>query len=72
MNQRPAKTHKAAMGQDGRVSLTEVIDFMQSAENLLEREGQEDAAFYFGQVAEFLKENPTKAFKESVGRVLGV
>ena len=60
------------MGQDGRVSLTEVIDFMQSAENLLEREGQEDAAFYFGQVAEFLKENPTKAFKESVGRVLGV
>lgn len=72
MNQRSAKTHKAAMGQDGRVSLSEVINFMQSAENLLEREGQEDAAFYFGQVAEFMKDNPTKAFKENVGRVLGV
>lgn len=72
MNQRPAKTHRAAMPSDGRVSLNEVIDFMQTAENLLEREGQEDAAFYFGQVAEFLRDNPTKGLKENVGRVLGV
>lgn len=72
MNQRLARTYKAAMGQDSRISLFEIIDFMRSAETVLEKEGHEDAAFYFGQVAEFLKDNPTKAFKESVGRVLGV
>ena len=60
------------MAQDGRVSLSEVIDFMKNAETLLEKEGQEDAAFYFGQVAEFLKDNPIKGFKENPGRILGV
>ncbi len=72
MNQRPARTYNAALGQDSRISLFEIIAFMRSAEDILEKEGHEDAAFYFGQVAEFLKDNPTKAFNESVGRVLGV
>lgn len=71
-NQRAAKTHRAAMGQDGRVSLSEVIAFFESAEIALEREKQEDAAFYFGQVAEHLRNNPHKAFTDSVTRILGL
>jgi hypothetical protein len=72
MNQRPAKTHRAALGQDGRVSLNEVIAFFENAESTLEREGQEDAAFYFGQVADHLRKNPHKGFNETVTRILGV
>jgi len=72
MNQRTAKTHKAAMGGDGRVDLRELIDFMERCANVLDREGQEDSAFYFEQVAEFVKNNPHKALKEDAGRILGL
>lgn len=72
MNQRAGKTHRAAMGTDGRVDLRELIDFMQRCESVLEREGQEDAAFYFGQVAEFVRSNPHKGLKEDAGRILGL
>jgi hypothetical protein len=71
MNQRPAKTHRAAMATDGRISIYEVIEFMETAANVLARAEKEDSAFYFEQVAEHLRSNP-KGFKENVGRVLGV
>lgn len=70
--QRPAKTHKAAMGGDGRIDLRELIDFMERCANVLDREGQEESAFYFEQVAEFVKSNPHKALKEDAGRILGL
>jgi len=72
MNQRPAKTHRAAPGQDGRVTLNEVIAFFESAETVLEREDQGDAAFYFGQVADHLRKDPHKGFNETVTRILGL
>jgi hypothetical protein len=72
MNQRTGKTHRAAMGTDGRVDLRELIDFMERCSNLLEKEGQSDASFYFGQVAEFIRSNPHKGLKESVTRMLGL
>lgn len=72
MNQRAGKTHRAAMGQDGRIAMFEVIDFFESAKNALEQNGEEDAAFYFEQVYEHLKKNPQKGFKETVSRILGV
>ena len=72
MNQRAAKTHRAAMGTDGRVSLWEVIDFFEAAANALNKHGAEDAAFYFEQVHEHLVRNPQKAFKEEIGGILGV
>ena len=69
--QRPAKTTRAAMASDGRVSLYEVIEFMESAANALTRAEKEDSAFYFEQIAEHLR-NSTKGFKESPSRVLGI
>lgn len=72
MNQRAAKTHRAAMGQDGRVSMFEIIDFMEAAANALAQHGEEDAAFYFQQVHEHLRRNPQKGFKEEISRILGV
>ncbi len=69
--QRPANTHRAAAGTDGRVSVYEVIEFMESAANVLTSAEQADAAFYFEQIAEHLRSNP-KGFKESAARVLGV
>ncbi len=71
MNQRPGKTHRAAAASDGRVSLYEVIDFMEGAANVLSRAEKEDSAFYFEQIVEHLRNNP-KGLKENVGRVLGV
>ena len=70
--QRSGKSHSAAMGTDGRVDLRELIDFMERCANVLEREGQGDASFYFEQVAEFVKSNPHKALKEDAGRILGL
>ena len=70
--QRTGKTHKAAMGADGRVDLRELIDFMERCANVLEREGEEESAFYFEQIAEFVKSNPHKALKEDAGRILGL
>lgn len=72
MNQRAAKTHRAAMGQDGRVSLFEVIDFFENAARALNQHGAEDAAFYFEQVHEHLVRNPQKGLKEDIGKILGV
>lgn len=69
--QRPANTHRAAAGTDGRVSVYEVIEFMESAANALTSAEQADAAFYFEQIVEHLRSNP-KGFKESASRVLGV
>lgn len=71
MNQRSGNTHKAAMASDGRVSIYEIIEFMETAANVLKRADNEDSAFYFEQIAEHLRNNP-KGFKENVGRILGV
>jgi hypothetical protein len=70
--QRAGKTHRAAMGTDGRVSLFEVIEFFEAAQHALEQHGEQDAAFYFEQVHEHLKRNPQSGFKEKVGRILGI
>lgn len=70
--QRAAKTHRAAIGSDGRVDLRELIDFATRCANVLEREDQPDSAFYFEQIAEHLRDNPQKGLKEDVGRILGL
>lgn len=72
MAQRPAKTYRAAAGTDGRISLFEVMEFMETAQHVLENAGESDAAFYFEQVHEHLKRNPQTGFKEKVTRILGV
>jgi len=57
---------------DGRVSIKQLIEFMQSSANKLRDAGEDDAAFYFEQVADHLNKNPYKGLDESVGKVLGL
>ena len=57
---------------DGRVSIKQLIDFMQSSANKLRDSGEDDAAFYFEQVADYLQKNPYKGLDESVSKVLGL
>ena len=70
--QRAAKTHRAALGGDGRVDMREVIDFVERCASVLERSDQADSAFYFEQIAEHLRRNPQKGFREDAGRILGI
>ena len=70
--QRAAKTHRAALGGDGRIDLREIIDFMERCANALERDNQSDSGFYFEQIAEHLRKNPHKGLKEDAGRILGL
>ena len=70
--QRPAKTFKAAAGTDGRIDLREMIDFMERCANVLERNNQEESAYYFEQIAEFVQRHPEKGIKEDAGRILGL
>jgi hypothetical protein len=70
--QRAGKTHRAAMGSDGRVSLFEVIEFFELAQHALEQHGDSEAAFYFEQVREHLTRNPHVGFKEKISRILGI
>lgn len=72
MNQRPGKTHKAAMPQDGKINLFDLIDFMEMSGDALRKEGNDDAAFYFDQAAEYLRINPHKGLKEGPARILGL
>lgn len=57
---------------DGRVSIKQLIEFMQSSANKLRDAGEDDAAFYFEQVADYLHKNPYKGLDESVSKVLGL
>lgn len=57
---------------DGRVSLKQLISFMEECASKLEQEGKEDSAFYFEQIAEFLTKYPHKALDESAAKVLGL
>lgn len=70
--QRAGKTHRAAMGSDGRIDLRELIDFMTRCASALERDNQSDSSFYFEQIAEHLRDNPHQGLKADIGRVLGL
>lgn len=71
-NQRPAKMHRAAMPAEGNINITRLRDFAAEAARLLEAQGEEDAAFYFEQLYEYVKKNPEKGLSESVSRILGL
>jgi len=71
-NQRPANTHRAAMSPDGNITLKKVISFFEDCEAALIKDGKDDPAFYFGQVKEFLSQNPHKALEEKCETILGL
>lgn len=71
-NQRPARTHRAAMPGEGNITVSRLLEFSREAARLLEEGGSEDGAFYFEQLAEHLQRHPEKGLNESVGRILGL
>lgn len=73
MNQRRGKTHAAAMNDSGGIKLRELIMFAKEAQEALELEGHKDSAFYFGQLKDYLQENPSKGLtKDPAYRILGL
>lgn len=71
-NQRPAKYQKKVSFNDSGAMLRQAIAFARDAEEALERQGEEDAAFYFGQLKDWLTDNPGKAFSERASKILGL
>jgi len=71
-NQRPTKTHRAAMPGEGNITVARLLEFSRESQRLLKEAGEEDAAFYFEQLAEHLQRHPEKGLNESVGRILGL
>ncbi len=57
---------------DGRIGYKELMTFMERCTTSLRDEGEDDAAFYFEQVADHLRKNPHKGLQEEVGRILGL
>jgi len=70
-NQRPLKRNKSYFNDSGAM-LRQVINFAEEAEELLEKQGDDDAAFYFGQLKDWLRENPSKGFTVPTHRILGL
>ena len=54
MNQRPGKTHKAS-GMDNMFGMKQ-LQFFKACKQQLEAAGYEDAAFYFEQCEDWLRE----------------
>jgi len=72
VNQRAGKSHAAAMAADDKVPMHKIIDFVDRCAIALHQSQQPDAAFYFEQIAEYLRDNPHRGLKEDAGRVLGL
>jgi hypothetical protein len=71
MNQRPGKTHKAALG-DGSHEMT-FYKFITSCATVLARDGDEDGAFYFNQIKEHLEQGGSLSpDPQHVSRILGI
>ena len=71
MNQRAGKYHKATGMDDGQSM--RMYQFFKSCRRQLEEEGHEDAAFYFEQVEEHLKNGKgLPALDKDVANVLGL
>jgi hypothetical protein len=69
-NQRPGKMKPAAMRDDG-TGMRQLIGFMSEAADALNRYGNEDAAFYFEQVEEWLRSGKTLNSKPAA-HILGL
>tara|TARA_B110000503_G_C7098963_1_gene392929 strand:+ start:1083 stop:1268 length:186 start_codon:yes stop_codon:yes gene_type:complete len=57
---------------DGRITIKELISFMDDCVIKLRDASEDDAAFYFEQVSDHLRKDPVKGLNENVSRVLGL
>lgn len=71
-NQRQAQMYRAAMPDDGKASIKSFISLVSECQDALEKEGNEDAAYYFQQLKEYMVENPSKIFNTSASKILGL
>lgn len=55
MNQRKGKTHSAALGEDDKVRLGDLIKFVKAAKEDLEKVGEEDSALRFEILEDWLR-----------------
>ena len=73
-NQRPGKMSgtKSGMDSDG-INYRSLVDFAKSAAAALEKKGEEDAAFYFEQLFDYLSEDyvPSKGL-DRAEKILGL
>lgn len=70
-NQRAGKTYRAAAQDDSREM--NLYKFFKTAQQLLEQQDQDDAAFCFEQMAEHLREGKSLPTTESeISRLLGL
>lgn len=71
MNQRPGKTHKAAL--DNGSNDMGIYKFFGACADVLKRNGQEDASFYFEQIKEHMERGgQLSTDPREVTRILGV
>lgn len=70
MNQRKGKWKPAAI-PDTDLSAMKLVSFFKKAKHLLEQEGHEDAAFYFEQCEEWIRQGKSLT-DESAARILGL
>jgi hypothetical protein len=70
--QRAGKTHKAALG-DGMADM-KMKQFFSHAANLLEQNGNDDAAYYFNQVVDHIVagESIPSDDRQAISRLLGL
>lgn len=70
-NQRPAKMYNPQT-DSGNITLKQLIEFAKNAETELENNGESDAAFYFGQLHDWLKDKPHIGLNEKCSKILGL
>jgi hypothetical protein len=64
-NQRPGKTHKAALGDSEKIRYTDLVEFCKKARLDLENEGDSDAALRFEILEDWLRSDFKGQFKYS-------
>ena len=56
----------------GNISIKQLMEFAKNAEKTLENNGEVDAAFYFGQLHDWLKQNPHISLNTNIEKILGL
>lgn len=70
-HQRTAKITKS-INDDGNISLKQLIAFAKNAEKTLEDNDESDAAFYFGQLHDWLTKNPHIGLNADCKKIFGL
>jgi hypothetical protein len=71
--QRKGRTHKAAMSSGSNVNIWDLLHFCEQAADDFKEIGEEDTAFYFDNMADYLRNgfNPGKGL-DKPSKVLGM